>query len=223
MENLSRKERNKIARREHIIDTSEKIILEHGFENTTMDAIAENAEVGKGTIYLHFKSKSAIFLAICERGSRLLNFELSKVLLEEVSGLELIKKLGETYLAFVQNNPIYFHAFNFYENILNEDTLADSKLIEKCEKSAKEAMTYIVRALQIGMQDGSIKNSYDPRELGLIIWGASKGVVSMEFLKQKHNHLKILDDVDFNLNSLVHGLIELIGTGLKNDSPSKNS
>lgn len=222
MRKLTRKERERIARREHIIDTSEKIILERGFENTTMDEIAEKAEVGKGTIYLHFKSKSAIYLAICERGSILLNYAMGKVLLEEVSGLELIKKLGETYLDFLQRNPIYFQAFNFYESILNDESIAKSELIEKCEKSAKEAMTYIVRALQIGMQDGSIKNSYDPRELGLIIWGASKGVVSMAFLKQKRNHLKILDDVDFNLNTLVHGFIELIGTGMKNDHPSKN-
>ncbi|MCC5941190.1 MAG: TetR/AcrR family transcriptional regulator [Balneolaceae bacterium] len=222
MQKLTRKEREKIARKEHIIDIAEKIILERGFESSTMDEIAEKAGVGKGTLYLHFKSKAAIYLAICERGSRLLNYEMGKVLLEEVPGMKLVEKIGETYLRFVQKNPVYFHAFNYYENMLNDEVTAKSNLVDRCEQSAKEAMTYIVRALQIGMQDGSIKNTFEPRELALIIWGASKGVVNISFMKQKGNHLKILDDVDFSLNTLVHGLINLLGTGMKTDQQSKN-
>ena len=173
MQKLSRKERERIARKEHILDVAELIILERGFESATMEEIADKAEVGKGTLYLHFKSKSAIYLGICERGSSLLNIEMSKVLLEEVPGMILVEKIGDTYLNFVQRNPVYFHAFNYYETILNDDTIANSETVLRCEKSAKEAMTYIVRALQIGMQDGSIKNIFEPRELAIIIWGAS--------------------------------------------------
>ncbi len=222
MQKLSRKEREKNARKEHILDIAEAIIAERGFEGTTMDEIAEKAEVGKGTLYIHFKSKSAIYLGICERGSKLLNQEMAKVLLLEVSGMELIEKIGEVYLQFVQTNPVYFHAFNYYENILNDELVAKSELVDRCEQSAKAAMTYIVRALQIGMQDGSIKSTFEPHELALIIWGASKGVVNMAFLKQKRNHMRILDEVNFSLDTLIHGLIHLFATGIKNDHQSKN-
>ena len=221
MQKLTRKEREKIARRELIIDVAEQIISERGFESSTMDEIAEGAGVGKGTLYLHFKSKAAIYLAICERGSKLLNHQMGKVLLEELPGMQLVERIGVTYLNFVQKNPVYFHAFNYYENILNDEVTAKSDLVARCELNAKEAMTYIVRALQIGMHDGSIKNTFEPRELALIIWGASKGVVNISFMKQKGNHLQILDDVEFSLNTLVHGFINLLGTGMKNDQQSK--
>ena len=65
MENkLTRKERERKARKELIIDVTEKIIEERGFENITMDEIAEKAEMGKGSLYLYFKNKNSIFLAI---------------------------------------------------------------------------------------------------------------------------------------------------------------
>jgi TetR/AcrR family transcriptional regulator len=214
---LSRKERERIARRELIIDAAESLIEQIGIDNITMDLIAEKAEVGKGTLYLHFKSKKSIFLAICDRGSKLLNHAFGKILLQDKSGLKLIKNLGQAYLDFVQKNPVYFTVFSYYENLIDDDELAESELAKNCEQSAKEAMTYIVRALQIGMQDGSIKSSYDPHELGLVIWGASKGVVHLAYHKQKKNHLKILDDVTFNLQSLVNNFIQLISTGMKND------
>ncbi|MDX1590990.1 MAG: TetR/AcrR family transcriptional regulator [Balneolaceae bacterium] len=221
MNKLSRKEREKVARRESIIDAAEELFSEKGFDGATMEDVAERAELGKGTLYLHFKSKSSIFLAICERGSSQLNKILGKVLTEDVSGIEMVKKMGFAYLEFIKKHPIYFSAFIFHETLMDDDNLAGSKLAAKCEDHAREAMAYIVRALQIGMQDGSIRETINPREMGLIIWGASKGVVHMAFLKESRNHLKILDDVSFSLDSLLENLITLIGAGLQtSDSQS---
>jgi TetR/AcrR family transcriptional regulator len=209
-----RKERERIERRETIIDAAEEVINEKGFDAATVDEIAERAELGKGTLYLYFKSKASIYLAISERGSKILNSEMAKILTLDLTGLEMLRKLGEEYLKFIQANPIYFNAFAFYENMMDQEKLAESEIAQNCEKHAQDAMTYIVRALQIGMQDGSIDNSYDPKELGVIIWGASKGIVQMAFLKNKGHYYKMLDEIDFSLESLIVSFIELIGTGI---------
>lgn len=215
MKELSRKERERLARKESIIDAAESVIHERGFDSATMEEIAEKAELGKGTLYLHFKSKVSIYLAICDRGSRLLNREMGKVLMQEISGLEMVEKMGQVYLQFIQNNPLYFSAFNYYETILDEEKYAGSPMISRCEENAREAMTYIVRALQIGMQDGSIKDTIDPKELGLIIWGSSKGVMQMAFMKQKQRHHPFLDEVEFSFQSLIEHFIQLIGSGIE--------
>ena len=57
MNKLSRKDREKLARKESIIDAAEEIIKLKGFKNSTMDEIAEKAELGKGTLYLYFNRK----------------------------------------------------------------------------------------------------------------------------------------------------------------------
>lgn len=219
---LTRKERERKARKELIIDVTESIIKEKGFENITMDEIAEKAEMGKGSLYLYFKNKISIILAICERGSRILNQSMSQVFTEEISGLEMVEKIGQTYFRFISDNPLYFNAFNYFEVLVNRDSLEENPMAKNCEENARQSMTYIVRSLQIGMQDGSIDPSYDPKELGLIIWGASKGVVHLAYLKQKEKHFPVLDEVEFNLESLIGGFMQLIGQGMKNsDQQSK--
>ena len=212
---MTRKERERKARRELIIDATEKIIEKKGFENITMDEIAEKAEMGKGSLYLYFKNKTSIILAMCERGSNMLNQSMSKVLTQEITGLEMVEKLGQTYFQFIKNNPLYFNAFSYFEVLNNRDALDENPMAERCGENVKEAMTYIVRSLQIGMQDGSIDSSYDPKELGLIIWGASKGIVHMSYMKQREQHMSILEDVEFSLDSLIGAFMQLVAQGMR--------
>lgn len=214
MTKLSRKERERLQRQELILDVAEETIIKHGFDNATMDEIAEKAEVAKGTLYNHFESKAHIYIAICERGSRKLNDQMAKVLTKDLSGLKMVEELGNTYLNFINENNQYFYAFNFYEDIVRDRKIETGDILNQCKVNTKEAMTYIVRALQIGMQDGSIDDSYNPQELGLIIWGASKGIINMVFLKQSSSEFEILNEVEFNLESIMKNFIHLVGTGL---------
>lgn len=209
-----RKEREKAKRTETIINAAEEVIIKRGFEAATMDEIAEQAELSKGTLYLYFKNKMALYLAICDRGSAKLNRQLAKVLTMDKPGLELNRLLGETYLNFVKDNPIYFNAFAHYENIQDEEFLANSKIAQRCEERAREAMTYITRSLQIGMQDGSINDSYDPQELAVMIWASARGIVQLAHLKSRGHHFKVLNEKEINVESMFASFIRLLGAGM---------
>lgn len=56
----TRRERKKRETREKIFKAAIKLFKEHGFEGTTIDMISEEADVARGTIFLHFTSKEAI-------------------------------------------------------------------------------------------------------------------------------------------------------------------
>jgi TetR/AcrR family transcriptional regulator, repressor for uid operon len=56
----------KIEIREKIIKAAIDAFSKNGFDRTRMDDIAKLADLSKGTIYLHFKSKEHLFYAICE-------------------------------------------------------------------------------------------------------------------------------------------------------------
>ena len=47
---LTRKERERATRRREIIDAAQDLFLSKGFENTTMEEIAQRAEFGKPTL-----------------------------------------------------------------------------------------------------------------------------------------------------------------------------
>lgn len=48
-------------RAERILNVAEDLLLKHGYRRITIDDIASQSGIGKGTIYLHWKSKEALF------------------------------------------------------------------------------------------------------------------------------------------------------------------
>ncbi len=54
------------AKRIAILDAAIRLFSQYGYRRTSIDDIAREAEVAKGTVYLSFKSKEEIFRALAE-------------------------------------------------------------------------------------------------------------------------------------------------------------
>ena len=50
-----------------ILDAADRLLARYGYKKMTMDDVAKEVGIGKGTIYLHFKSKEEIVLATVDR------------------------------------------------------------------------------------------------------------------------------------------------------------
>ncbi len=57
-------------REERILDAAATLLVRWGYRKTTIDDVAHEAGVGKGTIYLHWKDKNELFGAALRRASR---------------------------------------------------------------------------------------------------------------------------------------------------------
>ncbi|MDI3287451.1 TetR/AcrR family transcriptional regulator [Polyangium sp. 15x6] len=55
------------VRGERILAEAQALLLGWGYKRVTIDDIARRARVGKGTIYLHWKSKEALFMELLRR------------------------------------------------------------------------------------------------------------------------------------------------------------
>ncbi len=58
------------ARRAVILDAALRVFGQYGYRRTSMDDIAREAGIGKGTIYLSFASKEEVFQALSQRLSQ---------------------------------------------------------------------------------------------------------------------------------------------------------
>lgn len=217
MSTKERKKREKEQRRNAIIDAAEKVIFGKGIEHSTMDEIAHEAELSKGTLYLYFKNKNELYMAICKRGSDILNEKFSKLFSEELTGLELVGKMGEVYLRFVSENPGYFNAFMHYESMIEVEELRGSKIAELCEENLSRAMNYMVRALQVGMQDGSVDDSFDPKELSVMLWAGTRGITMMHHMREKGHHYKVIDEMEIDIGSLFDNFLTLLHKGMASE------
>ncbi len=94
MEATTRWRRRKDARPAEILEAALAVFAERGFAATRMDDIAEQAGVTKGTIYLYFESKEAVFRTLIEQsiGARIGLFA-AEVQRFEGSAAELLKNI----------------------------------------------------------------------------------------------------------------------------------
>lgn len=66
-EPLSWRERERLLRRKAILDAAKQVFAEKGYEQSTLDEVAERAQFGKGTLYNYFSGgKQDILLAVLE-------------------------------------------------------------------------------------------------------------------------------------------------------------
>ncbi|MEW6349528.1 MAG: TetR/AcrR family transcriptional regulator [Thermodesulfobacteriota bacterium] len=118
-----------------------------GFHNSTIDSIAERADIAKGTVYRYFKTKNALFDALKE--DTITEFvELGR---SELAGEEDVLKIIETvirvYLSFFEKKSAIFKVIiqeqkdfgrEFSDKFINELILAMPGLKRRCWKASRE-------------------------------------------------------------------------------------
>ncbi len=65
MSNPGKSARN--DKRSRILDAAQSLFLRYGVKRTALDDVVREAGIAKGTLYLYFDSKDALFAAIAER------------------------------------------------------------------------------------------------------------------------------------------------------------
>ena len=202
---IERKEREKNQRRSDIIDAAEKLFFSEGLNNTTMDEIANEAEYSKGTLYLYFKSKEDLYLAITIRGMKILESMFSKVLKKSENGLCKTRNMGETYFKFAHKYPNYFNAMVYYES--NEIKIEENSTNAKnCEEQGDKTLQPVAAAVQEGIGDGSIRPDLDPLQVATILWAHCTGVITIISLRgehiEKHHGVKVKDLIDLSFEMI---------------------
>ncbi len=183
MGTAERKEREKEQRRLSIIEAAEKVFLSNGFDNTTMDEIADVAELSKGTLYLYFKSKEELFLEIVKKGSQILNSYFKKAVEKEKNGLDKVKAIGEAFIKFYNKHKEYHEAMMFDHSRLHNFESKDVKA--KCVGKDSEGDTIFVDVINEGIADGSIRKDIDPVKTSLLLWGQTMGVLQLIQMRGK--------------------------------------
>ena len=75
---------DKATVRDTIIDVSRELMARYGYRKMTVDDIAKEARIGKGTIYLHFHSKEDIAVASVDK----INERLQERLIEMAANVD---------------------------------------------------------------------------------------------------------------------------------------
>jgi len=68
---------------ERILDAADRLLVQFGYKKMTVESLAKEAGIGKGTVYLSFESKADVALACIDRMAARLLQRLSAIGAEE--------------------------------------------------------------------------------------------------------------------------------------------
>lgn len=181
-----------------ILDVSEQLFLEKGYDHTTVQDIIDNlGGLTKGVIYHHFKSKEEIFNTILEKRYSIgVTNQIEQM--KDLSGFEKIKKINSMSLQSLEHQKLAFSA----KSLITNPKIIGELYIE----AFTNIIPYIQNIVDEGITDGSIKTDY-PQEIAELIvlstniWLApSLYKMNEEELLTKLNFFKMLyDGVNFPL------------------------
>ena len=131
-------------KRQTLIDTAIRLFAEHGFHNTGIDWIAQEANVSKKTMYHHFRSKEELILAALKHHDGLFrNFFMRKVM--EYSDSPRERLIGAFDVAHAWFSDKEFYGCMFI-NAIGEYANRETAIRHACQ-DFKSQMTCFIEKL----------------------------------------------------------------------------
>lgn len=90
--------------KEKIVQAAITTFSKYGYDKTRMDDIAKSAKLGKGTLYLYFKSKEELFYAISENSIKELKEQLSKLFSKKEDLVQDAEKFYDQYRNLIHDS-----------------------------------------------------------------------------------------------------------------------
>ena len=110
---------NYVERAERILDAAADLVLRWGYRRVTIEEVARHAGIGKGTVYLHFSTRAALFMGVLVRESLGLVDELVAAMRADPAAILPAEQARVTYLA-VLGRPLLRAMFARDVEVLGE-------------------------------------------------------------------------------------------------------
>lgn len=192
---MNRLERKKLETFNKIIVIASDLLKKNGYEETTMEEIAEKVDISKATLYKYFSDKDSILIAYMQKVLKDKKEEIEKNVKSEESIYDKLNYLFETISSIFSENKVL--AANYFKIRINE-TLRFSE-DKKTEGNMRKIIFSIINeAQEKGEVRGDIPVAYITRAFQtltrqyLVIYFSSKTE------QEKHLERKYLIELFLN-------------------------
>jgi AcrR family transcriptional regulator len=168
-----RKEREKERRRQQIIVAAKRVFSEKGFNKSTMEDIASEAELSPGTLYLYFKNKEELYASLSLRILQYLHIRVEHVNKEtDLSPEQKLEKLVEAMYDVYDFDPLII--INMF-HLQSSETLKNlsPRLMTQIEELSRKSI-------------GALSDIFWSLFSGVVLWEASKKIMNedKDYLKK---------------------------------------
>ena len=179
-----------------IFESAIRIFSDCGYRGATMDDIASNAGLAKGTLYYHFTSKEEIFNFIVEEGIQILLDQVLDVQKMNGDPIEKLVKISEIQLSFLYGNTDFF-------KVVMSQLWGNEKRQDDLRKKIRSYIKEIEINIEKAMNEGKIELS-DSELMAYEFFGALCTAAIYESINVEKVDLDSIIErtVDFTLKGL---------------------
>ncbi|MCD4700401.1 MAG: TetR/AcrR family transcriptional regulator [Candidatus Aegiribacteria sp.] len=187
--------------RRAILEAARDMFFNRGFDETTIEEIAEEAEVAVGTVYNYFDSKSTLILAItAEDTSRVLDDDFQ--IPESFTALESVKLYINT---FMKNMSIY--PKRLLRELMREAWYSDSCLRSGFVRQDLTLIDGLGRILLELAEKQKLKSGTDIEHASLAIYGIITTAIMWYAADEERTPEQMLESLEKMLEILFTGLV----------------
>lgn len=210
-----RRQEEKDRRRAEIVDAAENLYRDLGWDAVTMDSVAKKARLSRALVYVYFKDKSELLLAITERAMEVLRTRFEEASSRTRMGIDQIEAIGRAYMAFGLEFPHYFDACARLEQRATdapEQGSAEAAVLQM----GRRVHDVVVASLAAGQRDGSIRQDIGDLDVtSRVLWGFTHGLTQIAITKARP-----LAEAGISVTQLTQQAIAMIRYTLAGTRPS---
>ena len=157
--------------RDAIMDATDRLLARYGYKKMTIDDLAKEVGIGKGSVYLHFESKEEIALSHIDRIIERLKASLFATAQSKASPETRLRRM------LIERVMLRFDSVQHYSQSLNE-LLAQlrPRLLERRKRYFEEEARIFAKVLADGRTSGVFKIK-DPVETGRTLLDATNALL----------------------------------------------
>jgi AcrR family transcriptional regulator len=163
---VTKEEVLKEFRAREILEAARRVVGRFGFEGTTIDRVAEEAKVAKGTIYLYFRNEDLLLHAAILEGLRAMIAETEAGDLADAPPLERITALVHSQFRIQASNQDFLKAFFLESSFVNFEP-GDARG-EELRAVYIDHLNFVAAILKSAMDAGALRRM-DPQFAAFVL------------------------------------------------------
>ncbi len=177
---LARRERERTETRRKILEAARRMFVQHGYEATTMRAIAAKIGYTPTAIYHHFRNKEALLTELSTQDFRTLAQAFQQIG-QVADPVERVRRIGKAYVEFGLTHPMHYRLMFMTPH----PRVKDAKHGIAQGDPSQDAYAFLVQTCEQAIASGRLRPELqDPHELAQILWSSSHGLVSLRIAKE---------------------------------------
>ncbi len=171
------------ATRKQILEVTARRFAQHGFQGTSLEAIAKQVGVAKSSVLWHFGSKEALLYEVIHGVMSQWEKDQNAALLAVPHTRDRLSQLIDGYRRLMRERP---DTLLLFLTVMFEGVDANAELTEKFREMYRSYRGAIKLVLELGVQEGVFRKDLPLDQMSSFVLGAFDGMFIQWYIDREH-------------------------------------